>query len=248
MSSRKPLIQNKTSNKGRRSCMPQMSHFLPPPRQSKNTIFVISQIFLVKSKLSIVVQNPFAFTNFYKQIFFLHFFTWNDNCQQPYSNERLFFYEFQNNFRYFSREIKMVNNQTVQNHFVFTNFSKQKKSCIFLVKSKLSTAKHYKIALFSRIFHQFLQFQVFPNAKLYQVLISYLHDCLGEKSEKNFTLTKKRKKIWRNLTILQNLYQWLPKRIKNPWPKWSWCVKVWLVYQEQVYLDFLGEFCVLLWI
>jgi len=33
MSSRKPLIQNKT-NKGRRSCMPQMSHFLPPPRQS----------------------------------------------------------------------------------------------------------------------------------------------------------------------------------------------------------------------
>ena len=136
MSSRKPLIQNKTSNKGRRSCMPQMSHFLPPPRQSKNTIFVISQIFLVKSKLSIVVQNPFAFTNFYKQIFFLHFFTWNDNCQQPYSNERLFFYEFQNNFRYFSREIKMVNNQTVQNHFVFTNFSKQKKSCIFLVKSK----------------------------------------------------------------------------------------------------------------
>ena len=68
------------------------------------------------------------FTNKY---FFLHFFTWNDNCQQPYSNERLFFYEFQNNFRYFSREIKMVNNQTVQNHFVFTNFSKQKKNLVF---------------------------------------------------------------------------------------------------------------------
>ena len=137
MSSRKPLIQNKTSNKGRRSCMPQMSHFLPPPRQSKNTIFVISQIFLVKSKLSIVVQNPFAFTNFYKQIFFLHFFTWNDNCQQPYSNERLFFYEFQNNFRYFSREIKMVNNQTVQNHFVCTNFSKQKKILYFSGEIKI---------------------------------------------------------------------------------------------------------------
>ena len=34
MSSRKPLINQSKTNKGRRSCMPQMPHFLPPPRQS----------------------------------------------------------------------------------------------------------------------------------------------------------------------------------------------------------------------
>ena len=138
MSSRKPLIQNKTSNKGRRSCMPQMSHFLPPPRQSKNTIFVISQIFLVKSKLSIVVQNPFAFTNFYKQIFFFCIFLREMIIVNSHTvMNGFFFYEFQNNFRYFSREIKMVNNQTVQNHFVFTNFSKQKKICYFSGEIKI---------------------------------------------------------------------------------------------------------------
>ena len=36
MSSRKPLVNQNRTNKGRRSCMPQMQmpHFLPPPRQS----------------------------------------------------------------------------------------------------------------------------------------------------------------------------------------------------------------------
>ena len=155
MSSRKPLIQNKTSNKGRRSCMPQMSHFLPPPRQSKNTIFVISQIFLVKSKLSIVVQNPFAFTNFYKQIFFLHFFTWNDNCQQPYSNERLFFTNFKIIFAIFLVKSKWSTIKQYKTTLFSRIFPNKKKSCIFLVKSKLSKVKQYEI------FFNFINFRYF---------------------------------------------------------------------------------------
>ena len=34
MSSRKPIVNQNKTNKGRRSCMPQMAQYLPPPRQS----------------------------------------------------------------------------------------------------------------------------------------------------------------------------------------------------------------------
>ena len=58
------------------------------------------------------------------------------------------------NFDHFSREIKDVNNSyKVQNHNIFTSFSPKFFLTIFLVKSKLSTAKKPQTTTFSRVFH-----------------------------------------------------------------------------------------------
>ena len=65
------------------------------------------------------------------------------------------FHEFftQNYFDNFSREIKVVNSYKAQNHNIFTSFLPKIILTIFLVKSKLSTAKESKTSTFSRVFH-----------------------------------------------------------------------------------------------
>ena len=71
-------------------------------------------------------QNPNIFTSFSPNFFFLQFFSWNQSCQQLKSPKPQHFHEFFTQI------------------FFFT---------IFLVKSKLSTAKKPKSTKFSRVFH-----------------------------------------------------------------------------------------------
>ena len=83
------------------------------------------------------MQNRSIFTSF-SHNFFWQFFSLNQSCQQLKSPKPQHFHEFfTQKDRQFSREIKVVNSQKVQNHNIFTNFS-PKKIDIFLGKSKLN--------------------------------------------------------------------------------------------------------------
>jgi len=72
-----------------------------------------------------ILTKPQHFHKFFTPIFFSQFFSWNQSCQQLKSPKPQHFHEF------------------------FTQIF----LTIFLVKSKLSTAKKSKITTFSRIFH-----------------------------------------------------------------------------------------------
>ena len=113
----------------------------------------------------------------------------NSILTKPQHFHEFFTYFFFDNF---SREIKVVNGWKFQNRCIFTSFSPNFFLTIFLVNSKLSTAKKSKTTTFSRVFHSKFFGQCFSWNQSCQQLKSpkpqHFHDFFSQNFFVNFSL------------------------------------------------------------